>query len=369
MRPQEALARLRPGLPGVALEEPLLAGIGAGIGASVVALIVAVFSFAQLPSERASKREVRLTTAVLGGGSMLAFILDLAVNRELRRSVLERKRDRALIDAQARRIADLEVQNQVLDAQLDGLTLAEADGARAQAELVQASAALARAHRDLDQFGYVASHDLKAPLRGIASLADWLEDDLGPTLSAKSKEQLRLLHGRVDRMEGLIEGILAYARASRTKGVRGPLEVAPFLREVVALAGVDARAVTIDVPEAMPPLLCEAASFQQVWLSLLDNAWKHGSPGDKQGADIRLAVKDAGDAWEFSVSDNGPGIAPEYHERIFGIFQTLASRDKVEGAGIGLAIARRLVDDRGGRVWIESEPGKGARFCFTWPKT
>src|SRR6201999_3603882 len=106
-----------------------------------------------------------------------------------------------------------------------------------------------------------------------------------------------------------------------------------------------------DVPSSMPPLEVEVAPFRQVWMLLLDNARKHGA---REGAEILLAARDAGDAWELSVSDNGPGVEPRYHERIFRIFQTLSSRDAVEGAGIGLSIVKRLIDDRGGRVWIES---------------
>ena len=212
----------------------------------------------------------------------------------------------------------------------------------------------------------MATHDLRAPLRGIVTLSEWLEEDLAAAMTDESREHLRLLRGRVSRMEVLIEGILAYSRASRVKSKLEPIEVASMLDEVLGLLVPPAAAVKVHAPEAAPPLVAERAPLQQVWMHLISNALKHGA---REGAEIWLAVKDAGDAWECSVRDNGPGIAPEYHERIFRIFHTLASRDSVEGAGIGLAIVKKLVEDRGGRVWIDSGPGTGAALYFTWPKS
>jgi signal transduction histidine kinase len=329
-------------------------------------------------------QELEITTGIIGAGSIFAFLFGLAANLGIREGVLERKRDQDVIDDQTGRIAaqtevlvaneralaqrfeELGVVNHKLDEQVHGLTVARTEAERALAALRVTSAALEKANRDLDQFAYAASHDLKAPLRGIATLSDWLEEDLAPVLTSKAKEQLRLLHGRVLRMEALIDGILAYSRASRGKVTLESIEVARFLRDVVELVSPAPGVITIDVPDSMPPLLVQVAPFQQVWMNLIGNAVKHGA---REGAVIRLASQDAGDVWEFSVSDNGPGIEGRYHERIFRIFQTLASRDKVEGTGIGLAIVKKLVEDRGGRVWVESEPGKGARFCFTWPKS
>jgi signal transduction histidine kinase len=196
-------------------------------------------------------------------------------------------------------------------------------------------------------------------------VVDWLEEDLGPSLTDKSKGLLGLLHGRVARLATLIDGILAYSRTSGVKHEREPVEVAALLREVALLVSAPPGVVTIDMPDSMPSLLVQKVPFQQVWMNLIGNALKHGA---RNGPEVHLGARDAGESWEFFVSDNGPGIPAQVHERIFRIFQTLASRDKVEGSGIGLAIVKKLVDDRGGRVWVESEPGKGAKFCFTWPK-
>jgi signal transduction histidine kinase len=116
----------------------------------------------------------------------------------------------------------------------------------------------------------------------------------------------------------------------------------------------------------MPTVRSERVPLQQVFMNLLGNAIKHAGATNPL---IEVQWSDAGPFVEFTVRDNGPGIAPQYHERIFGIFQTLEARDKVEGTGIGLSVVQKIVEAKGGKVWVESEPGKGARFKFMWPKT
>ena len=333
--------------------------------------------------ESAHERGLQSTGMVIGGGSLAAFLLGLVTNIGIRRGVVERRHTQQLIEEQALRLEvqtdvlveneralaqrfdELRAVNDKLDDQIHGLTKAKAEVEAALDDLRQTSKALEIANRDLEQFAYVASHDLKAPLRGIASVSDWLEEDLGPSISAKSRELLGLLHGRVARMGALIDGILAYSRVSRQKEERERVDVAALVGEIGTLLGAPPRVVTFDGQESMTPILVQKVPFQQVLMNLVGNALKHGA--GKQPA-VRVAIRAAGERWELSVSDDGPGIAPQFHERIFRIFHTLASRDRVEGTGIGLAIVKKLVDDRGGRVWVESEPGKGAMFCFTWPK-
>jgi len=360
--------RYRFSVPERALDRRILAGLGSPI----LVLAVAVCAFVAFSKVSALERSVehsvdvikslRISCFAIGGGSLVAFVLGLAVNRGIRKSVLETRRNQTLIATQAQR---LESANRALDEHIHELTVAKADLERALAERSSAVKALEKANHELDQFAYAASHDLKAPLRAMANLAEWLEEDLAQVLTDKSQEHLRLLHGRVHRMEALIDSILAYARASRPQDKLESIHVAGILREVVELLSPPPGMVTIDLPEAMPRILTQRIPFQQVWMNLIGNALKHaGGPG----AAIRLSAKDGGDAWEFSVSDHGPGIAPRFHARIFRIFQTLTARDKMEGTGIGLAIVKKLVDDQGGRVWVESEPGMGAKFCFTWRK-
>ncbi|MBV9773278.1 MAG: PAS domain S-box protein, partial [Gemmatimonadetes bacterium] len=231
-------------------------------------------------------------------------------------------------------------------------------------EIARTARALEASNRELDQFAYVASHDLKAPLRGIANLSQWIEEDLGDRVTEEAGEHLRLLRGRVHRMEGLIDGILQYSRAGRVREKLERVDVGALLDEVVDLIAPP-ESVTIVVGEGMPELVTERLPLQQVFMNLIGNAVKYTRRPD---ARVEVEVRDAGDFHEFSVSDNGPGIAPEYHERIFGIFQTLEARDRVEGTGIGLSLVRKIVESRGGRVQVESAEGAGATFRFLWPR-
>jgi light-regulated signal transduction histidine kinase (bacteriophytochrome) len=223
---------------------------------------------------------------------------------------------------------------------------------------------LARINRELDQFAYVASHDLKAPLRGIASLALWLEEDMGPKLDAENRKHLELLQGRVHRMEALIEGILKYSRAGRLREKLEIVDVHQLLDESVELLSPPPDA-SIRVGTGMPTLETERAALQQVFMNLVGNAIRHSR---KEDPHIRIEVEEDGDFYKFSVCDDGPGIAPEFHEKIWETFQTLESRDKMEGTGIGLALVRKHVVSRDGQAWVESREGQGSTFFFLWPK-
>lgn len=235
---------------------------------------------------------------------------------------------------------------------------------RSLASLQRLTHALERNNRELDQFAYVTSHDLKAPLRGIANLSQWIEEELGPNINDQTREYLTLLRGRIHRMEGLIEGILSYSRIGRTAHGIERIDTGKLLAEIVELISPpDGSEVTI-APD-MPIIRTERLPLQQVFQNLIGNALKYAGGA---GARVRIDASDAGDFVQFTVRDNGPGIAREYHEKIWGIFQTLQPRDKVEGTGIGLALVRKMVDNKGGRAWVESEAGKGAAFHFLWPR-
>ncbi|XXX75537.1 PAS domain S-box protein [Sorangium sp. So ce134] len=235
---------------------------------------------------------------------------------------------------------------------------------RAEAERERLIAALERSNKELDQFAYVASHDLKAPLRGIANLAQWIEEDLSGTLEGESREHMNLLRGRVRRMEALIDGILDYSRAGRVRHAAEPVDVGQILADVVELIAPPPGA-SVEVAPGLPVLRTERVPLQQVFMNLVSNALKHARRAD---ARVRVGHRDAGLLHEFFVEDNGPGIAPEFHERVWGLFQTLEARDKVEGTGIGLSVVKKIVESRGGRIWIDSSPGQGATFRFTWQK-
>jgi PAS domain S-box-containing protein len=224
--------------------------------------------------------------------------------------------------------------------------------------------ALARSNRVLDQFAYVASHDLKAPLRGIANLSQWIEEDLGSDVPAEVTEKMVLMRGRVQRLEALIDGILQYSRAGRVHSQVERVDVGALVGDVVELLAPPSE-ITVTVAPNMPEITTERAPLQQIFMNLINNAIKYNKHA---GATIDVSWRDAGHMYAFSITDNGPGIEPEYHERIFGIFQTLESRDRVEGTGIGLSVVKKTVELHGGSITVDSALGEGATFTFEWPK-
>lgn len=235
---------------------------------------------------------------------------------------------------------------------------------KSEADRERLITALEFSNAELEQFASVASHDLKAPLRGIAQLASFLEEDLGEAVNDEARKHFSLIQGRVRRLQALIDGILNYARAGQSSQTLESFEVRTAVTEAVALLGVPAT-TRLTVPDPGLSISGDKALLQQALMNLLSNAIKHGPAS---GAVIDIGAQLDG-AWvRFSVKDNGPGIAPEYHQRIWGMFQTLSSRDEKESTGIGLAVVRKVVQAQGGRTWLESVPGHGATFFFTWPR-
>jgi PAS domain S-box-containing protein len=284
---------------------------------------------------------------------------DLTARRQTEEQARQLAAEQAARAEASRRSDELQRINEQLES-----ALADTQVARDNAE--RSAAAAEAAYREVDQFAYVASHDLKAPLRGIASLAQWIQDDIGERLTGDSADHMRLLQGRVHRMQALIDGVLAYSRAGRTLTTPEPVDTGTLVREAVELLAPPDE-VKIQLAPHMPRLQAERVPLQQVFMNLIDNAIKYAR-GARPDVLVEVAWRDLENAYEFSVRDNGPGIAQEYQERIWGIFQTLAPRDKVEGTGIGLSVVKKIVESRSGRVWVESESGQGATFCFTWPK-
>lgn len=235
---------------------------------------------------------------------------------------------------------------------------------RKQGELAKYAQTLKRSNRELDQFAYVVSHDLKAPLRAIANLSQWIEEDLPGTLDVEIQRKLELLRGRVRRMENLIEGILEYSRIGRIKTTVEVVDVGEMINEVSEELDLPAGFHIITRAE-LPVIRTERVRLRQVFANLLGNAVKHH---DKPAGKILVSAADAGEFYEFTVADDGPGIAPEYHHKIFEMFQTLESRDIRESTGVGLALVKKIVENQGGLVRILSEAGQGANFIFTWPK-
>jgi PAS domain S-box-containing protein len=222
---------------------------------------------------------------------------------------------------------------------------------------------LQKSNQELEQFAYITSHDLKAPLRAIANLSEWIEEDLEGKLDADTKQHFNLLRGRVHRLENLINGLLAYSRVGRVKTDLKQVVVAKLLAEIIDLLDFPAN-FEIDIRE-MPVLVTEELPLQQVFSNLIGNAIKHG---DRTEGIITISAIELGEFYEFAVADNGRGIDPRYHDKIFTIFQTLEARDDRESTGIGLAIVKKAVENQGGEITVESQLGQGTTFRFTWRK-
>lgn len=230
--------------------------------------------------------------------------------------------------------------------------------------LAQTTALLQKQNQELDQFAYVASHDLKAPLRAIASLSEWISEDLADQLPEENRHQMHLLRGRVQRMEGLINGLLEYSRIGRAQTESYEVNVSELIKEVIDLLAPPLT-FTIEVAEGMPTFITKRLPLQQVFSNLIGNAIKHHPRMDGH---VKISVLERKSYYEFAVADDGVGIAPEYHEKIFAIFQTLQARDQKESTGIGLAIVKKIVETQGGTITLKSQINAGSTFCLTWYK-
>ncbi len=223
---------------------------------------------------------------------------------------------------------------------------------------------LERSNRELNEFAYSASHDLRAPLRAVAQMAAWIAEDHGAELSEEVRNDLGLMQRRVKRMQALLDDMLEYARAGRTEGGLTHIDTAQLAHEIIETLPLS-NGFTIHVG-AMPTLLSHRTPLHQVLRNLISNAVKHH---DRPDGRVEISAVDHGDHVEFIIQDDGPGIAQDYQEQIFRMFTTLKPRDAVEGSGMGLALVKKIVEGRGGTVALESAEGRGSTFRFTWPRS
>jgi signal transduction histidine kinase len=222
---------------------------------------------------------------------------------------------------------------------------------------------LERSNRDLEDFAYIASHDLKTPLNGIKSAALWLEEDLHD-LSDESRKVLGLMRSRISRMERLLDDLLTYSRVGRTETATSDTKLTDIFTSIIEVLNPPAH-IQVRVEGDLSVIATASAQLEQVLRNLINNAIKHH---DKQNGEVVLSGKRVGDFVEFVVRDDGPGILPQFHDKIFQLFQTLKRRDEVEGSGMGLAIVKKLVEQQNGCITVHSQGnGTGAEFRFQWP--
>ncbi|MDP2312213.1 MAG: ATP-binding protein [Pseudomonadota bacterium] len=237
---------------------------------------------------------------------------------------------------------------------------------QAERELKETAAKLRRSNADLEQFAYVTSHDLKEPLRAISGSVQVLQSRFGEALGAEAEESIRHTVDGANRMQTLIDDLLTYSRLTSREAPLEPTNCDDVLGEALANLEVplkESRAVVTH--DHLPVVRADRTQLLQVFQNLVSNALKYRS---ERTPKIHVSAEHRGDEWMFSVRDNGIGIAPQYADRIFKIFQRLHTRKDYPGTGIGLAVCKTVVERHGGRIWVESEPEEGSTFYFTLPQ-
>ena len=241
---------------------------------------------------------------------------------------------------------------------------AEKELAKLNNSLESANRELMRANRELQEFAYITAHDLKTPLRGIGTLADWISSDYADQFDERGKEHVNLLTTKAKQMSALIDDILEYSTLGRADAERRPIDLNAVVSEVIAEIDPPGQ-IKLTLRNELPTLKCQRTHIVQAFQNLLSNAVKYM---DKAKGQIHIGCVEQRDCWRFSVADNGPGIDKKYFNKIFQMFQTLSPRERVGSTGIGLAIVKKIAEMNGGTAWVESEIGKGSTFFFTFAK-
>jgi signal transduction histidine kinase len=234
-----------------------------------------------------------------------------------------------------------------------------------QAEQEKTLQRLEYSNKELESFAYITSHDLKAPLRGIATIAEWLNQDYADKLDEEGRNNLILLKQRAQKMNDLIEGILEYSKIGKTNFQAEKIDPVYLIKEVTRLLQPQ-KNISIIISDSLPLLHINRTLIIQVLENLLSNAINHM---EETGGKIIVDAIRKQNECVFFIMDTGPGIDARYHEKIFEMFQTLHPDKKMKNTGMGLAIVKKIVNNFGGRIWVESEPGKGSSFYFSFPNS
>jgi light-regulated signal transduction histidine kinase (bacteriophytochrome) len=223
---------------------------------------------------------------------------------------------------------------------------------------------LESANRELNDFAYIVSHDLKAPLRAVSAIANWIAADYADKFDDKGREQIKLLVSRVKRMHDFIEAVLQYSRIGRNEEGLSAVDLNELIPRVIKKISPPEN-ITIVIEDSLPVVPFGRARLEQIFRNLLSNAVKFM---DKPDGRIRILCSAGEGCYRFGISDNGPGIQEKHFDKIFRICQTLSPRDEFDGTGVGLAMVKKIVEMFGGSIWVESEVGHGSTFYFTLPK-
>ncbi|MFC1807324.1 ATP-binding protein [Candidatus Omnitrophota bacterium] len=253
----------------------------------------------------------------------------------------------------------------------DKLVKAKANVEQKKAQVEEQKKMLEKVNKELDSFVYTASHDLRAPLRAISSFSSFLKEDYFDKFNDEGKGYLKEIYEGADRMDKLIGDLLELSRISRIQNPYEEVDIRSLIDSVVKRIEFDIKTNKVDlkIGQGIPVVTCDRIKISEVFLNLINNAIKFSSKNPKDVPTVEVGYVDDIQYHKFYVKDNGIGIDPQHHEQVFGIFKRLHTMQEYEGTGAGLSIVKKVIDDHGGKIWIESKLGEGATFCFTIPKT
>ncbi len=253
--------------------------------------------------------------------------------------------------------------------QEDGSIYAVARDITSQKEDAKATELLLRklemTNQELDRFAYVVSHDLKTPLRGIINLTEWIVEDMGENLKPEVAEHLRMLQERVTRIQNLINDLLVYSRTGRSQSRIVTVDLHQLIKEILETIEIP-KGFQVEIVGTLPLVQGVRVELFQLFQNLLVNAVKYRS---SDLGHVQISCRSLGEKCEFRIHDDGIGISPKHHHKIFEIFQRLEESPNVEGTGVGLAIVKKIIDAAGGEIRVESQGAGGTTFIFTWPET